>query len=360
MIVQANLLAIAESYLQESVAPLASEIDSDPEVLRKALKGLGDLRLLALRIPVSWGGSEISEETFENFHQLVARYSGALAFLQIQHQSAVAMLSTSQNSALQSEYLPRISQSQLLLGVGFSQLRRESNPLVKAISVPGGYQLTGIVPWITGFGLFQEFIIAAALPDGQAVFGVMPFVDTHQKTGGTLTFSTPARLCAMTSTNTVSATLIDWFLPQDLVVAVKPVGWIHESDRNNVLRPTSLPLGCAKAGLDIVEAVLLTKPLPFIYHAFESLNQELTCCQTAIREARICGDKSLEERLEIRAWAIALAVRCAHAAVTVSSGAANYSHHAAQRVYREALAFTVSAQTTAVMEATLAQLIRAR
>jgi alkylation response protein AidB-like acyl-CoA dehydrogenase len=64
-----------------------------------------------------------------------------------------------------------------------------------------------------------------------------------------------------------------------------------------------------------------------------------------------------EERLQLRAWAINLAVRCANAAVTVSSGAANYKNHAAQRVYREALVFTVSGQTTAVMEATLARLV---
>jgi hypothetical protein len=64
-----------------------------------------------------------------------------------------------------------------------------------------------------------------------------------------------------------------------------------------------------------------------------------------------------EERLQLRSWAINLAQRCASAAVTVSSGAANYRYHAAQRVYREALVFTVSGQTTAVMEATLAQLV---
>lgn len=51
-------------------------------------------------------------------------------------------------------------------------------------------------------------------------------------------------------------------------------------------------------------------------------------------------------------------LRCANAAITVSSGAANYQDHPAQRVYREALVFAVSGQTTAVMEATLAELIR--
>lgn len=361
MIEQANLLDIldiAESYLQEDVAPLANNIDSDSSLLREALIGLGSLDLLALRIPKYWGGSEVSEETFENFQQLVARYSGALAFLQTQHQSATAMLAASKNSFLQKEYLPRIRKGQLLIGVGFSQLRREQNPPLRAVAVPGGYRLEGQVPWITGFGMFQEFIVAASLPNGEAVFGVMPFANSCQNAGSTISFSMPAQLCAMTSTNTVSATLTDWFLPQEHVVVVKPAGWIHENDKNNVLRPTGLALGCARAGLDIVEAAFANKPLPFICQAYESLEQELTRCQTAIREAQNHSGKSLTEGLDMRSWAIELAVRCAHAAVTVSSGAANYTHHAAQRVYREALVFTVSGQTTAVMEATLSRLVR--
>jgi hypothetical protein len=162
----------------------------------------------------------------------------------------------------------------------------------------------------------------------------------------------------MTSTNTVTATLTGWFLPQERVVSVKPAGWIHQNDKNNVLGPTALALGCASAGLDILEAVLLKKPLPFISQVFESLNQELVSCQAAITKAQQHPGQSLAEHLQLRAWAIELAVRCAHAAVTVSRGAANYSHHAAQRVYREALVFTVSGQTTAVMEATLARLVR--
>jgi hypothetical protein len=37
------------------------------------------------------------------------------------------------------------------------------------------------VPWVTGFGLFQEFIVAAVLPDGGAVFGLVPFVETQDQ-----------------------------------------------------------------------------------------------------------------------------------------------------------------------------------
>ncbi len=115
-----HLLDIAESYLRKSVAPLAIQIDSSSESLREALKGLGERSLLALRVPREWGGSEVSEQTFRIFQELIARYSGALAFLQAQHQSAGGMLAASKNSSLKCQYLPRMSNGEILVGVGFS------------------------------------------------------------------------------------------------------------------------------------------------------------------------------------------------------------------------------------------------
>ncbi|HEY9613956.1 acyl-CoA dehydrogenase family protein [Allocoleopsis sp.] len=351
------LLELAESYLRESVAPVASEIDDNPEALKQALQGMGDRSLLALRVPKVWGGAGVSEVTYRRFQQLVPRYSGALNFLQTQHQSAAGFFTNSENEALKQQYLPYMSKGQILVGIGFSHLRRPGDPIIKAIPVEGGYHLGGKVPWVTGFGFFQDFIVGAALPDGRAIYGVVPFVETVQETGGTIAFSEPMQMGAMSSTNTVTATLTYWFLPQKRVVFVKPIGAIHENDKKNVLHHGFYSLGCARAGLDIVEAAYQTKQLSFIKQAFESLNEELTRCQSAMMQALPPDSQTWEERLQLRSWAINLAQRCASAAVTVSSGAANYRYHAAQRVYREALVFTVSGQTTAVMEATLARLV---
>ncbi len=354
---QQALLDLAESYLRESVAPVASEIDENPLALKEALQGLGNRSLLALRVPKSWGGAEVSEETYRRFQQLVPRYSGALAFLQTQHQSAAEMLTNSENESLKRQYLPYMGRGQVLVGVGFSQLRRQGDPPVKAIPIEGGYQLEGEVPWVTGFGFFQYFIVGAALPDGRAVYGMVPFNERCQDAGGAIAFTEPMELGAIASTNTVTATLTDWFLPEEGVVFVKRAGAIHDNDKKNVLYHGFSALGCARAGLDILEAAHSSKQLPFLKLAFESLNEEVTRCNAAMIEALPPESQSWEERLQLRAWAINLAVRCANAAVTVSSGAANYRYHAAQRVYREALVFTVSGQTTAVMEATLARLV---
>jgi len=387
-----NLLEVAEAYLREIVAPRASEIDQDIQALRTVLQGLGDRNLLALKVPQGWGGTEVSHITFFHFQQQVSRYSGALAFLQTQHQSAGGFLAKSDNEALKQRYLPRMGRGEALVGVGFSQLRRSGNPPVKATPVDGGYQITGNVPWITGFGLFGDFVIGATLPDGRELYGIVPFTSTEQAVGRAIAFSEPMALAAMNSTNTVSASLTDWFLPHESVLFVRKAGAIHETDRKNVLNHGFFALGCAKAGLDIVAAVYQRKQLGFIQNAFNALTAKVCDCEAAMmaalsanyadtedevdrgdgggfRNIRVTTNDNSETRpyhpqhsthhsqsLQLRAWAINLAGRCTHAAVTVSSGAANIQSHAAQRVYREAVVFTVSGQTTAVMEATLAQL----
>lgn len=346
---QPPLLEIAEFYLRSEIAPQAAAIDRDQAVLRWAMQGLGDRSLLALKLTES-------EENFRRFQEMVARYSGALAFLQIQHQSASSAIFASENKPLKQAYLSGLATGDRLLGVGFSHLRRAGEPRIKAFPVKGGYRISGDLRWATGFDLFPELIVAATLADGRAVFAIIPFTNTTQPNGGEIHFSEPMQLGAMQSTNTVSGEIKNWFVPQDYIVGIQPPGWIHENDRKKVLMFSFFCLGCARAALDIIEQTAKTKHLPIIQETFEILDRKLTRCREAIL-SELATEAIYENGLKLRAEAIALANRCAHAAVTVASGEANSLQHPAQRVYREVLLFTVFGQTTDVMTATLHQLI---
>lgn len=357
MLTVSPFLAQVESYLQITVAPQAMAMDRDPEALREGLAALGARQLLALRVPQRWGGAELSPTDFGRYQELVARHSGALAFLQAQHQSAGRLLAHSANPELKAMYLPQMARGERLLGIAFSHLRRSDKPAIVAQPVPGGYCLHGVAPWATGFAHFEAFIVAAVCPDGQAVYGLVPFQDSMQPAGGRICLSPPMSLGAFSASNTVSATVQNWMLSDAQVVAIRPADAIQKSDVLNVLQHSFFALGCAQAGLDIVAATGQAKSLPFVQAAWEQLNQELQTCRNAIFAA---DDRGFKEQLQLRAWAIAIAGRCAHAAVAVSSGAANDENHPAQRVYREALVFTVTGQTPAVMEATLAQLTAAQ
>ena len=94
-----------ESYLQELVAPVAFDIDQSSTTLKKAWQGLIKRSLLSVRIPQSWAGLELEPETFYLLQQLLSQYSGALAFLQLQHQGSVNAILTSKNEALKKECL---------------------------------------------------------------------------------------------------------------------------------------------------------------------------------------------------------------------------------------------------------------
>ena len=344
-----KILATVQNYLQEIVAPQAAQIDRNPEILQQALVGMGDRSLLALRVPQSFGGAGFTEIDYRHCQILLARYSGALTFLQTQHQSAGSMLATSNNQKLKQHYLPYMSTGKVLVGVGFSQLRRPGDPLMKAQPVEGGYLLEGTVPWITGFGFFDRFIIGATLPDGREVYGLVPLQE--QETKGLINFSSPMELIAMNSTNTVSADIKKWFLENNLVVAIKPAGSIHEKSKKNVLHHGFYALGCAQAGLDILKISYQKKQLDFLQESHQSLQQELDKCRQAMFAA--IANSPYQKRLQLRGWAINLAGRCSHAAVISASGAANDRDHPAGRVYREALLFSVSGQTTEVMEESL-------
>lgn len=344
-----ELLASAEQTLLGEIRPAACRIDQDPEELRRALGILCNRGWMALKRPVAYGGPAVSEDEFRGFQELAARASGSLAFLQTQHQSAVNLLAKSENEELKQRTLPKMHDGGLLVGIGFSQLRRPGPPVTRAAPVPGGFRIDGHVPWATGWTFFDQLLIGASLPDGEAVFGLVPF-----SAQPCLRFSAPMKLAAMETAQTVTCDLDSWLLKEEDVLFVRPQGWIAMNDTINITLQGFFALGCAAAGLDVIEEAYQRRERPFLLEAHQALGSELSECREAMKNR----DAPTQERLRVRAWGIELAARCAHAAVTASAGAANSLDHHAQRIYRESLVYTVSAQTEPIMEATLARLAR--
>lgn len=348
-----EVLARADRVLRERVAPKAEAMDGDPAALAEGMQVLAEEGLLALKRPKEFGGPELSDFEVRKFQETIGRYSGALAFLQTQHQGVSGMLAASSNRALAKDYLPHMHDGGRLVGVGFSQLRRPGPPMVRAERVDEGYRIDGHVPWVTGLGFFHEFVVGAALPDGRAVFGLVPLREADG-----VRPSAPMRLAAMMAAGTVTVDLDGYAIPDGRVIAVREAGWIANSDAINIAQQGSFAIGCAQAGIDVVVRNADRRKLEFAREAAEALQRELNGIrEEAERWAGEAKESNVVERLNLRARMIDTMVRCAHAAVVSSSGAANSLDHPAQRIYREALVFSVSAQTGPIMEATLKRIV---
>ncbi len=350
-----DILTLAEQYFQEKIRPCASAIDQDAETLLEALKGMGDRRLLALNVPQQWGGAELDEYTYRCFQILIARYSGTLTFLQTQHQSAGKRLAKSTNESLKQAFLPSMATGASLMAVSHSHLRRRGQPPVTATPTSQGYEINGIVPWITGWTFFDWVILGAILPTGDALYGMIPFQSSEQPSGGKIQLSPPLHLAIMQPCRTVTATLNRWLLTPEYVVMIKSPVTLRQQDCQNVLHQGFYALGCALAGLDILGDILRQNRVSAnAKKVYAQLSTEVNLC----RERMLLSSNEIlyERRLKLRVWAINLAGRCSQAAVMASGGAANLLSHPAQRVYREALMFSVFGQTADIRENTLQSL----
>lgn len=346
-----DVLSRAERFLREEVAPKAAQIDKNESDLRTALHGLGRESLLALKRPVEYGGPALSEPEFRSFQVAVARASGALAFLQTQHQSAASLIAKGSNESLKKRVLPLMSDGSRLIGVGFSQLRRPGKPVVTAEECPGGYRLNGRVPWVTGEGYFHDFLVAGELPDGTAVFGLMPLGETE---GARL--SPRMKLATFEVANTVAVELEDYVVREEDVAGVRPRGWIQENDMLNVVLQGYFALGCALAGADVVGQMAERKESARLHAAQAQLMASVERLRADMDEVA-SADVDAQTKLRARARAIALAARSAHAAVAAGGGGSIGSDAPGQRIFREAMVYTVSAQTPEILEATLDELL---
>jgi predicted house-cleaning noncanonical NTP pyrophosphatase (MazG superfamily) len=346
-----NILLQGETFLKKEVFLRADAIDRNSNILRKTLNTMNKINpcFFQLKLAKNWGGLGISNLGFYSWQIMIAKYSGALSFLQTQHQSAIAMLSQSKNDIVKAKYLPKITKENQFCGVGFSHLRRQGKPSITAIPTEKGYELTGFVPWITGYDIFSYFIIGATLPDGQELYGIMPF-QNHDH----LEFSLPMKLSAMNSTNTVTATLSQWFLPSEDVVMIQPYQAIHQKDEENVLSHGFFALGCSLAGLRVLGDNCQKINLPKVTDSYARLKAQADNLQHKMLDIIIHPKDNFEEKLDLRVQAINLAYRCAIAAIISSKGEANQESHCANRIYREALVYSVSGQTIPILTDSLA------
>lgn len=336
-------------YLDRSVAPIAARIDQESEVLGDALQGLGDRQLLALKVPQELGGAGLTAQDYALATIKIAAASGILAFLQTQHQSAASQIAQFGNAA-QKALLPQMATGQVKIGVGFSHLRRRGKPLLKAIPHQQGFLLTGFIPWITGYGFFQRAIAGATLPNGDELYALIPLENAAQINGGTIDCGKPLPLAAMGASRTVAVTMHHWQIEPADVLVIKPAGSIEKGDRQQVLHHGFFAIGCAQGVINFLTKAECPET--------EDLQQDLAQLQAKMLAAIAPNaHEDFQHQLNLRLQAIHLAQHYAQIALTFAGGAGNLLHHPAQRLYREALMFSVFGQTQTIRNTTLKSLL---
>ena len=219
-----ELIARADDLGSTLLARNAAAVDAGTLSARENLQALAAAGLAGLRVPRQYGGDEVARAVYLRVLEGLSYGDGTTPFIIAQHYGTSVMVARSPNEDLCARVLPAMASGDTLCGFGVSHIRRQGRPALTATPQGagphgGGYRLDGVIPWMTGEGLFSHVVIGATLPDGDTLLSWAPFASSEG-----LRLESPMDLVAMNGARTVAATCEGLRVRADDVLAVEPAG----------------------------------------------------------------------------------------------------------------------------------------
>ncbi|MDJ1131282.1 acyl-CoA dehydrogenase family protein [Streptomyces iconiensis] len=338
-------LVEAAHRLADDVLSPAAEAHDREGVTPEAIAAVKASGVLGANAPAAYGGSEAPAPVGREIAEVLAGACCSTFFVQAQHHTPVRTLVAGREAARE-RWLRQLSDGTVLAGVAFSHLRAYPRLPVRATRVPGGWRFDGRVPWYTGWGLNDLFVLGGATEDGEVVFAV---ADAVEQPG--LTPTPPLQLAALTGARTVGLLLDGLVLPDDAVALHLPHERWATDDRPKNTNTNPAVFGVARAAL----ALLDTSDDGEAKGTADDLRARL---DAARRDAYALVDEvppaeRLDDRLAVKTRAYDLMRAATTAAVVAGGGRAFGLSHPAQRLAREGLFLVVQGQTAEVRTAHL-------
>jgi hypothetical protein len=215
-------------------------------------------------------------------------------------------------------------------GVAFGHLRAGKGPQW----VDG--KVSGIVPWMTGAGVFHTVRLGVLLPDGSEAYAEVAAHDRPE-----FHHSNTMALIACTSMQTVSVAITDLPIDEKHFTRVDAPGSAARANANNLVGHTPLLFGNMQASL----SHLCNAP-----HLSDDAKARATAAVITLETQRTAAIADPTLGGQFRARVVDTAIRLATLAAMANGSGSLQSGNDAERVYREALVFAQMAQTDAIVE----------
>lgn len=322
-----------------------------PEGLWRILRSAGATRWA---LPSDWGGDGLDRAAHLIRYARLAEASLCAAFILTQFDGAVRRLcaaATLEQSSGARDWLGRIRDGNAIATVGISQLttsRRHGATALTATESELGFELNGVIPWVTSATRADVFVVGAALDDGRQVLLALA------ADAAGLDVRPPFELAAL------QASCTSELLCRAVPVSNRDVLFSPAADVLNAgsttgtggLETSALALGQARAALvgladEAARRGELNEPLSALAAEWKRATADLL---------NACATPSAATSAQVRTDANSLVLRASQAYLAARKGSGFLREERAQRYARQALFFLVWSCPTPVANAILRDL----
>jgi len=200
-------------FLEKEVVPIANRLDEEEGLFREVYARFVKLGSLNLLIPQSLGGLGGERREWIEYNMLMAQYSGALLFLQAQHQFSVSRLKTLLPNPNVETVLRSLVNEQHGIGLALAKTKT----LLIVDPVEEGYRLSGTFRWATGYSYFSHLLVSF-YHEKMIFYTLLPF-QILQKEGGSIDISSRIETVVFDAIASNSVTLNHWLIPKGALIA---------------------------------------------------------------------------------------------------------------------------------------------
>lgn len=321
-----QILSEAERLAEEVLFPSALAVDASGAIPVSNLDRIASAGLYGLLGPTHLGGADADPATLLAVIELFAGACLTTCFVWTQHQGATRAVVASTGPVADC-FGPGLSDGSIRSGVAFAHLLRAGPPAISAVACDEGWLISGVAPWVTGWGHIDVFHVAAR-HENDIVWGLIDAVPAPPSL-----VSKRLPLSAIDASGTDQILFDRHLVPADRVTSIQPYDAWRQQYPHGLRLNGSLSLGIAS------RAARLLGP--------SSFDDPLATARRYLDEADV------SQLPDARGRVSALAVLIANSLVAKVGGRAVVSDHHGQRLAREAMFLLIQGQTPEIRDAQL-------
>jgi len=245
-------LEAVRGVVQEALVPKVQDIDLKGEYPADILAQLGEAGAYAHAVSPELGGTGLGLRAAIQAIEEVSKVCVSTGFMNWCQVACTWYLQNTDNTALASTMLPDIATGRKFAGTGLSNPMKHFADIEKisltAVPVEGGFEISGMLPWVSNLGPGHEFGVAAKIADSDEYLMAV----VSDKLEG-MSLRCNAHFIALEGTGTYSCLFRNVFVPYSRVLAAPCEAYVRCIRPGFILTQVGMGLGLVDSCIELIQ-----------------------------------------------------------------------------------------------------------